>query len=250
MLTNSEKYHFADFTRSNYRKIIQLTKSKYSFRTFTESVSSDRFVIWRHDVDYSPQAALKLAQIEAQEGVKSTYFLLPHSEFYNLLEKENYDCFKKIITLGHDIGLHFDSSFYAVENEIQLESKLSLEADFLSKLFEFKINVFSFHNPFAFELSCKNEFYSGLLNTYANKFHTQIGYCSDSNGYWRHDRLENVIVENKYKSLQVLTHPEWWQDEVLSPRERVWRCIDGRSEKLKINYIEFLSKHNRENIDW
>ncbi|MBL7915295.1 MAG: hypothetical protein JNL49_09655 [Bacteroidia bacterium] len=227
-----------------------MAKSKYNFSQFTESQIADGSILWRHDVDYSPQSALKLAEIESQEGIKSTFFVLFHSEFYNLLEKVNIDCFKNISKLGHEIGLHFDASFFNVQDITSLEKYLNIESTFLGEILNEKIKAFSFHNPFEFELGCNENTYAGLINTYAKRFHKEIGYCSDSNGYWRHKRLEDVLTEGEFRSLQVLTHPEWWQDEILSPKQRVLRCIEGRSENVITNYENFLKLHGRSDIDW
>jgi len=249
-MTNAEKYFFSDFTRKNYRQILKLAKSKYVFKFFNDDLSTDKFILWRHDVDYSPQSALALARIEKEEGVYSTFFLLLHSEFYNLLERENTDCFKEILKYGHKLALHFDCSFYNVNSINQLEDRLQFESSFLSNIFESEINVFSFHNPFEFALSCEAESYAGLINTYSSTFKKNIGYCSDSNGYWRYERLEDVIRTEKHNKLQALTHPEWWQEEVMSPKQRMLRCVQGRAEKNIQQYDQFLKKYQRENIDW
>ncbi len=58
--------------------------------------------------------ALRLAQLEHQAGVVSTYFIYPHSLFYNLLSRSIVDMVKEISKLGHDIGLHFDPKFYKI----------------------------------------------------------------------------------------------------------------------------------------
>jgi hypothetical protein len=47
----------------------------------------------------------------------------------------------------------------------------------------------------------------------------------------------------------VLTHPVWWQEKAMSPKERVWRAIEGRSEKNKKQYKFLLTKFERKNID-
>src|SRR5690242_12696176 len=98
---NSEKYFFSDFTRENYRKILNIAKQKYTFKFFTDDLKENNWILWRHDVDYSPQSAFKLAKIESEQKIFSTYFLLLHSEFYNLLEEEVTECFKKISKMGH-----------------------------------------------------------------------------------------------------------------------------------------------------
>ena len=102
----NQKFHFNDFTRKEYRNLLRLAKASYEFRLFTNFNKDEKFVIWRHDLDFSIQAAVKLAIIEAEEGIASTYFIWPHSEYYNLLDRESAQGIRKILSLGHQIGLH------------------------------------------------------------------------------------------------------------------------------------------------
>ena len=88
-----------------------------------------------------------------------------------------------------------------------------------------------------------------MINAAAEYFYTDVGFCSDSNGYWRNRRLEDVLREATDERLQVLTHPEMWQDIAMSPRQRVYRCIDGRAQRTKERYEQFLREHSRDNID-
>lgn len=249
-MSNSDLYHFADFTRQNYHQLLRLAKQNFTFRTYLDFHPDERFVIWRHDVDFSMHAARRLAQIEAAEGVVATYFLHLHNIFYNLLEREITNCVKDILALGHHIGLHFDSHFYGVSNEEQLDKYLLQEKIILEKVFELRIHAFSFHIVTPFTMSCKQWQYSNLINTYAEYFQTEVGYCSDSNGYWRYRRLEDVLREARDTRLQVLTHPAWWQEAILSPKERILRCIEGRAEKTKYLYAALLKEYGREDIDW
>ncbi|MBI2190648.1 MAG: hypothetical protein HYU36_01525 [Planctomycetes bacterium] len=249
-MKNAERYHFSDFTRSNYRRLLGLAQESYVFRLFTDFSRDERFVLWRHDVDFSVHAALKFAQIEEQEGVRSTYFLLLHSRFYNLLEREIARSARELARLGHRIGLHFDCEFDGVLRPESLAPRLLREKEILQDLVEQEIHVFSFHNPTDLALSWQDWEYSGLINTYARYFRNDVGYCSDSNGYWRHARLEEVLNRAEDARLQVLTHPEMWTETEMSPRERVCRCIEGRAANAKQWYEAFLKEHGRENIDW
>ena len=52
--------------------------------------SKERQIIWRHDIDMSVHRAYSLAKLERGLGVKSTFFILPHSEFYNFFIEKNY----------------------------------------------------------------------------------------------------------------------------------------------------------------
>ena len=52
---------------------------------YDELRKSKKFLILRHDVDFSLDYALQMAQKEAQNKIRSTYFILLHSPFYNPL---------------------------------------------------------------------------------------------------------------------------------------------------------------------
>ena len=249
-IKNQDKYFFSDFTLAEYEELIISAKQNYRFTDYISFQNQADVVLWRHDVDYSMHAALELARIEHKNNVSATYFLLPHSEFYNLLEKEISDIVFEIISLGHHIGLHFDSEYYGINDEQSLIKYLTFEKSMLEFLFSKQIFVFSFHNPFAFALSCQESHYGGMINTYANYFQKEVGYCSDSNGYWRHRRLKDVLKNANDRNLQILTHPEWWQRKILSPFEKVKKLINRRAENNLSKYVQFLSENNRKNIDW
>lgn len=244
----AEQFHYSDFTRDNYRLLLRKAKENYVFRGYTDYRADERFVLWRHDVDISIHAAYKLAVIEAEEGIASTYFLLPHSEFYNLLEAEVAGKVRDILALGHHIGLHFDNVFYGIKDVPTLESKLKFEAGLLSSIFETSVDTFSFHNPDAWTLQQRNATYAGLVNTYAAHFQTSVGYCSDSNGYWRHRRLADVLEQAGDACLQVLTHPVWWVDTPASPRDRILRCVQGRAAQTMRKYDLGLELYGRSNV--
>lgn len=249
-ITNANRYNFSDFTFKHYRQLLAMAKKNYAFRLYTNFHKGEPFIIWRHDVDFSIHSARNLARIEAKEGVKSTYFLLLHSEFYNLLEKENTNIVKDIIGLGHEIGIHFDWHYYNIKDGLSLSKSLLREKLIFEEIFEREVRTFSFHIPTKSILNFRKWKYAGLINTYAEYFQNQVGYCSDSNGFWRFRRLYDMLEEAKDKCLQVLIHPAWWQSEVMSPKQRISRCINGRAEKTKLWYKNILKETNRKNIDY
>lgn len=240
--------HKTDFTTSQYVELLRLAKKSYEFVGYGGRKPAGKYVYWRHDVDLSPSRAFRLAQLERDEGVRSTYFFNPHCEFYNLLEKSQAKIVDDIISLGHDVALHFDVGFYQIQNEDELDALLAQEAELLHNWFGVRVNAFSFHNPNDFMLGCENETYGGLINCYSKYFKTSVPYCSDSNGYWRFRRLRDVLEEATDSRLQVLTHPGLWQETVLSPRERVFRCAYGRANRVMYDYDTVLAKHGRENL--
>ncbi len=246
--TLAEEYRFDDFTVANYRTLLQTAKAHYIFRRYTDPVPQAHSVLWRHDVDWSMHRAYALAKLEAENGVRATYFLWPHSEMYNLLERGVADLARTIHALGHDIGLHLDTAFHGITAESQLDDVISWETGVLERLLACRVDAFSFHNPGVRELGWQRERYGGRINTYAAQFQSGIGYVSDSNGYWRHRRLADVLAYATDAQLQVLTHPEWWTDEPMSPAARIERCIEGRSTANRSFYAALLDRAGRQNI--
>jgi hypothetical protein len=249
MSGNPEKYHFADFTRENYRRLLQIARKTWTFRRYTDFSKTERFLILRHDIDISPHAAVKMAQIERDEGAVATYYVNLHSEFYNLLEREISDCVLKIAALGHDIGLHFDSHYHGVTSEDQLDALLVKESALLQQTLGVRVASFSFHNTTDFTMNCRKPAYGSLINAYASYFQNDVGYCSDSNGHWRFRRLEDVLRDAKDERLIVLTHPEHWPENAMAPRRRVLRAVEGRAARVMERYDGFLKAAGRENID-
>jgi len=245
----SQKYYFSDFTLDNYSSLLDIALQNYSFRFFTDELVKNSILL-RHDVEFSIPIALKMAEIEAESGIKATYFVQLHSEFYNTLEKESILSFKRILELGHDIGIHFDTHFWNIETEHQLEDCLAIDTNSLERYIGINPKVFSFHNNNLFTLSCRKDTYQGLLNVYSDYFRNNYGYNADSLGYWRFERLEDRLSEAKENNLQILIHDGMWQDEVLPPRRRIFKVIDDRSAYLKELYDSYLEKYKHRNIDW
>jgi hypothetical protein len=147
----------SDFTVDSYRELLVIAKQRYAFASYGAIPWGQRFVLWRHDCDYSLNRAHALARIEAAEGVSATYFVNPHSEFYNLFEKKQHSLVLEILGMGHGIGLHFDAAFHNISDESQLSNLVHAEAALLERLYGVRPTAFSFHNPVAAHLSCEEE---------------------------------------------------------------------------------------------
>lgn len=235
------EYNFSDFTTSHYTEILKTAKERFAFTTFDSFDKNTKFVLMRHDVDFSPQRALKFAELEYKEGITSTFFWNLHSEFYNLLDKDIFMIVRKIQSMGHRFGIHLDSGFYNIQNEDELEISLEKEKNIIDLIFNIQPKVFSFHTPGPFELECKNFKYANLINTYAEYFQKNVKYCSDSNGYWRFDRMIEVVKNKDFSQLQLLTHAENWTDEMMSPYDKIKRAINGRA-LFNLNFYNSLLK--------
>ena len=233
-MENSEKYLFEDFTFDNYKRLLELAKEKgFQFILHKdEFVAERKDIIWRHDVEFEPELALRMAEIEAEQGVKSTYFFQLHSEYYNSFDSFYREVFLKIKSLGHHVGMHFDCHYWDISDESQLDKYINLDKEYFEKNFNVELDTFSFHNTTPFTQSCLKYQYGGLINVYSSFFKERYNYCSDSLGYWRFDRLEDVLNDDKVLHLQVLTHDANWNDDVLSPRKRLVKVLHGHADRL------------------
>lgn len=240
---------FNDFTEKNYRRLISLAKTKWQFIEITAYQQNGNLCFWRHDVDLSLKRAYRISLIEAEENVFSTFFLSLHSRFYNLLESDSLKLVFKIIDHGHHIGLHFDMNYFRNSNRKNesLDTVIKKEKKYLKDILGVKLNGISFHNPDDNILTSNSDVVCGMVNTYGPYFRKYYVYCSDSNGYWRHQRLEDVLSNHKKKKIQILTHPGWWTPTALSPNKRVRRCINGRAKDVYQQYLTTLKLCNREN---
>ncbi len=246
-IPTNEKSVIEDFTTAQYREILRIAKRNYKFALYGRDKMPEPFILWRHDCDASLNRAFRIAEIERQEGVESTYFINIHSEFYNPFEKTQAGLIGQILAFGHELGLHFDPNFYGTDCEEELEKQIASEAELLKKHFGAKLSAFSFHNPSKSILECDRESYGGLMNCYSKRFKNEVSYCSDANGYWRFRRLRDVVEQAKEPCVQVLTHPEWWQETPMPPRQRICRCAYGRAAASIHFYDSAISNCGRQN---
>lgn len=251
-MTNREKYNFDYFTIDHYYTLVKLAVGKgFTFLTYADDLlhTDRKEVLWRHDVEFSPEIALQMAKIEHKLGVKATYFFQIHSEFYNVFEPFHTHILKEIRSLGHEIGLHFDAHYYNIQNQEALDKYITLDKEYFEKVFDIMLRVFSFHNTNRFILSCEEFKYGGLINVYSKYFKTNYNYCSDSTGYWRYEILDEVLRDNSIQYLQVLTHDAMWSNTVMAPRQRVRWSIEHEAERVKARYDELLEIFGAKNID-
>lgn len=101
------------FTYEAYRGLlVMLREHGYALRDYHNYADAPRCAILRHDIDYSLGQAVRLAELEAGEGIRSTWFVLLRTDFYNAASKVGQEALQHIRSLGHEIGLHFDEASY------------------------------------------------------------------------------------------------------------------------------------------
>ena len=221
------------FSLSSYEELINIIKnSNRKFIFFDDLIKGKSGLIMRHDIDFSPLNACKIAEIEYKHKVTSTYFVMLKSDLYKYNDTNNLKYIKHIISLGHKVGLHFDASFYDKKN-ISLELACKKECDILANKINQKIDIISFHRPEK-KFIGRNKKIAGRNHTYMPLFIKNTTYCSDSQGSWRFGGPEELINNHSIKNIQLLTHPIWWTTpEKMSPGEKIDFHLREKTDDVK-----------------
>lgn len=233
-----------DFTYESYSKLIKLLQDNgYEIRNYQNHIESKKCAILRHDVDFDLYKAATFSKYEKELGVKSVYFVLVSSNFYNVHSSCNTRNLYDILDSGHEVGLHFDEVKYAEGNIEKLEEAIYKEAEILGNIIGKKINAVSMHRPSQKMLS-SNLKLDGMVNTYGTLFFQKFQYLSDSRMNWRIDP-EPIIRSGNYNKIQLLTHPFWYteQDEMMTEKLKafVLRASKERYIELSSNIKDIES---------
>ena len=221
-----------DFTRDGYRALLQsLVDKGYQARAYDEADPLSPDLILRHDLDMSLQAAIPIAEIERDLGLRSHYFILLRTEMYTLFSDAGLTALRQIQALGHEIGLHLDASLYDDTPEA-LEAAANWECGVLEQALQSPVHTISFHRPAPALLGMEQSL-GGRTHAYQKRFFSDMGYCSDSRGGWHHGHpLENEAVAEG-RALQLLTHPIWWPATRQPVQERLDRFAGERYRLLR-----------------
>lgn len=241
---------YSGWTLDGYRDLVRQAKARFAFATYDERPDVPH-VLWRHDIDYSIHRALKLAEIEAEEGVRTTHMFMLNIPFYNLLDYDLQVVAREIIALGHKAGLHFYVDTRRIESwsETELALRMQDDRDRLSDYLQAPVEVVSYHDPTAGGLiDFDADVMAGMVNCYSERLKRDYEYCSDSNGHWRHRPIPEVLSDTSHDRLHVLTHPAWWADRPLPPRARIEAAMLEHNRWIMAEYDDHLARSGRENI--
>lgn len=210
-----------EFSPSHYRELLLAAKAGgYRFASF-ERPPQPGDLLLRHDVDLSLAAAVAMAEIEADLGARSTWFLMTRSVFYNLRSNEGEQAIARLRADGGLVAHH------AVWPHLDLDDPAGFEP------------VVAWHNP---DPPYMSEPIEGAANAMAAPFFEQDHYRSDSNQRWRHGCPHEQLERGEFEWLQLLIHPEIWMFEgqtmVETMRSFLAADRDARLEQLRDDRID------------
>lgn len=150
---------------------------------------------WRHDVDVSLASAVKMARFAQVAGVRSTFYLNPRCDFYNLFSREGEYTQKAILDAGHRIGAHVDyREGGSVEKAVWRDWNLMGADKGLNSA------AVSFHMPPPNVIWVDFDWFE---SAYASRWRGR--YISDSRREFGEDK-ERLLSDD----VQVNLHPEHW----------------------------------------
>jgi hypothetical protein len=197
-----------EFSLEHYGELMDAARAGgYRFAFFDAEPEAGDLLL-RHDVDLSLDAAVRLAELEAEAGVAATYFLMTQSVFYNLASPEGLRALNRLRELGHGVGLH------AVWPGAELDERFD--------------PVVAWHNP---NHDYMSEPLEGVVNVMQPPFFDSDHYRSDSNQRWRHGCPHEPLARGEFAWLQLLTHPEIWVYPGSTMRETMNAMLDAERER-------------------
>lgn len=246
-----------DFTLTKYHSLLITLKTKgYSFYTvesYFKGNANGKFVILRHDVDACAKCALKMAELEHAMGIQATYY-------FRIVSKSNRpEVIKKIVSMGHEIGYHYEDLTLAKGN-------------FSKALVMFDEHLRYFRTFYPVQTICMH---GSPMSSYDNRdlwkqanyrdhqligepyfdidFH-QVGYLTDTGRRWndfksnRRDRVNSTFrldvkttdqlidaIEHDYLPPQwmMTTHPQRWTNQwLIWLKEWIMQQIKNEFKKL------------------
>lgn len=234
------------FTREDYRDILRRgLAAGYRFALFSElreGPSMSKRCFMRHDCDNDLVAAAAMAEIEAEEGVSTTHFLMLQSAMYNLLAPENLRLARRIAACGQTVGLHFDASPQARRVGSNIAVEVDRQRAILADELSMPIEVVSFHQPDETILSGRVK--TACINTYDAQDMAGVYYTSDSNLTFRGGDPRELFSRGEYDSIQVLIHPEWWTEAPMPLMDKWALMLKSNIDLMQKSLLEREKTYN------
>jgi hypothetical protein len=196
------------FDLDHYRELVEAARAGgYRFAFFDRDPKPGDLLL-RHDVDLSLDAAVSLAELEAELEAPATYFVMTESVFYNLASEEGERAVERLRALGHRVGLH------AVYPRAELDGRFD--------------PVVAWHNPEPEYMATELD---GAANAMGPRFFVPGRYRSDSNQHWREGCPHEALARGDFEWLQLLTHPEIWVYPGATMRETMLAMLDTERDR-------------------
>ena len=225
-----------DFTFAKYQELCEtIVESNYTTLTFNQYFSlkalPEKFIILRHDIERQVDYALRMARLENDLGIISTYYFRMKKDVFTP------EIIKKIAEMGHEVGYHYEVLDKAKGD---FESAIEIFEDELKKFREVcEVKTICMHgNPFSKwvnkDLWIKYNFtdFDIIGEPYLSIDYKKVLYLTDTGRRWNSrfsvkdvvdvnvnqtsEKIENtddiisIITEAHVDQMCILAHPSRW----------------------------------------
>jgi len=229
------------FSYARYQRLIKTMKQAIPLVDFSDVHATDtQFFILRHDVEFSVKKAYDLAKIEHDKlNIQTSYFFQIRNSTYNPFDFHNAKLIQAIHAMGHQIGLHVNTT--GLTSFDYIKAFIQCDIELLTNGVNCPVNRFSFHRP-THDLLRLNLQMNGLINAYDHQFfHLDefdnqdkkrlIHYFSDSEHRWKYGNPLLVLNETS-KKVQLLIHPYSWSEEGLDNTQNFKSLIQFKIQEM------------------
>jgi hypothetical protein len=211
-----------------------------------QTTPQSRAIFLRHDVDYSVELAVKMAEANAELSISGTFCLQLRADLYNLANEHSQKAVTRLLELNQTVALHFMLPDNIVAKGVptvdQVRALVERDAAHLNNILDGRCTpVLSWHNPSVLGPSFNDLIssdFSPLLN--ANWLIAQgMRYLSDANHRHTPQSWRNLVAIEP-GPIQALFHPLQWViggDTMEETLAGTWTHIFRQSERT------YLSNH-------
>ncbi len=236
-------YEGCDFTYRYYETMLQAAKAHFDVVALSQAYDFLGYqarpkLTLRHDVDVSLRRALRMARLDHELGVFSTFMIMPDSPLYSIDEPRSRQILRDILEMGHGIGLHYnpDETERDSRDTLQLiEPAIFSALERVQQAIAAPVDTVSFHRPTPRFL--RGPFrVANCVN--AHSVDLMAWYISDSRGTWRDGDPLLTLKQPKNSLLQLLVHPIWWDVEESPPENRLQEFFEAETHGKPCAFVE------------
>lgn len=186
------------------------------FRAYLDA-PREKHLILRHDIDNNLEQAFRVARVDAEAGVTSTFFLRVHARGYNLFSLPSLVGIREMEEMGHEVELHLEGGLREWLGGDDVNWAERQKAAFEAAM-DRPLRGFSSHEP---ARTGGLRFADAMLERWSDTvaYHAyqerflmpNMKYLSDSSARWREGHFGQWV--GKEPQMQVLTHPFWWYEK-------------------------------------
>ncbi len=259
-----------DFTLVKYTELLKALKNNsYRFVTFEEyctdkeTLTEQKLVILRHDVDLKAENSLATARIEQSLNIQASYY-------FRVIEQSNKPIvIKAIADLGHEIGYHYEDLTICKGNTILAFEHFKKKLDYFRQFYPVKTicmhgsprskfdgrdlwKFYDYHDfgiigePY-FDVDFSNVFYLTDTGRRWDGFNVSVrDKVSSYQDKWIRDGLVFHSTDDVIKAiangtfpqrLMMTTHPQRWTDNGTEWfMELVGQCIKNKVKRVLVKW--------------